>query len=154
MSNDTPNGVVSENKGGRPTKLTDELIAKAEMYLVDYMSNGDIVPTIAGLSVYLDIAKSSIYKYRDESDRFSDTLERIESLQESKLVNGGLLGDFNTTIAKLMLSNHGYSEKQQIDNTSSDGSMTPQAAPDYSRLSDDELRQYAELESKAASHKS
>lgn len=156
MNDDTPHGVVSEeaNKGGRPTKLTDELISKAEMYLTDYPSNGDIVPTIAGLSVYLDIAKSSIYKYRDESDRFSDTLERIESLQESKLVNGGLLGDFNATIAKLMLSNHGYSEKQVVDNTSSDGSMSPQAAPDYSRLSDDELRQYAELESKAASNKS
>ena len=126
MSNDTPHSAVSEevNKGGRPTKLTDELISKAEMYLTDYPSNGDIVPTVAGLSVYLDIAKSSIYKYRDESARFSDTLERIESLQESKLVNGGLLGDFNATIAKLMLSNHGYSEKQVVDNTSSDGSMS------------------------------
>lgn len=156
MNDDTSHGVVSDdiNKGGRPTKLTDELISKAEMYLTDYPSNGDIVPTVAGLSVYLDIAKSSIYKYRDESARFSDTLERIESLQESKLVNGGLLGDFNATIAKLMLSNHGYSEKQVVDNTSSDGSMSPQAAPDYSRLSDDELRQYAELESKAASDKS
>lgn len=126
MNDDTPHGVVSDdiNKGGRPTKLTDELISKAEMYLTDYPSNGDIVPTVAGLSVYLDIAKSSIYKYRDESARFSDTLERIESLQESKLVNGGLLGDFNATIAKLMLSNHGYSEKQVVDNTSSDGSMS------------------------------
>lgn len=127
MSDDMPNSVVNEdiNKGGRPTKLTDELISKAEMYLTDYQSNGDIVPTVAGLSVYLDIAKSSIYKYRDESTRFSDTLERIESLQESKLVNGGLMGDFNATIAKLMLSNHGYSEKQVVDNTSSDGSMSP-----------------------------
>lgn len=44
--------------------------------------------------------------------------------------------------------------KDVIDHQSSDGSMTPQAAPDYSRLSDDELRQYAELESKAASDKS
>lgn len=47
-----------------------------------------------------------------------------------------------------------YGDKQQIDNTSSDGSMTPLAVPDYSRLSDDELRKYAELESKAASDKS
>ena len=127
MNDDMLDGIVNEdiNKGGRPTKLTDELISKAEMYLTDYPSNGDIVPTVAGLSVYLDVAKSSIYKYRDESDRFSDTLERIESLQESKLVNGGLMGDFNATIAKLMLSNHGYSEKQVVDNTSSDGSMTP-----------------------------
>lgn len=125
MSNDTPHSAVSEevNKGGRPTKLTDELIAKAEMYLVDYMSNDDIVPSVAGLSCYLDVAKSSIYKYRDESPRFSDTLERIESLQEKMLLKGGLMGDFNPTITKLMMSNHGYSEKQQVDNTSSDGSM-------------------------------
>lgn len=127
MNDDTPHGVVSEevNKGGRPTKLTDELIAKAEMYLVDYMSNDDIVPSVAGLSCYLDVAKSSIYKYRDESPRFSDTLERIESLQEKMLLKGGLMGDFNPTITKLMMSNHGYSEKQQVDNTSSDGSMVP-----------------------------
>ncbi len=146
MTNEALDSVVSDdiNKGGRPTKLTDELISKAEMYLTDYPSNGDIVPTVAGLSIYLDIAKSSIYKYRDESDRFSDTLERIESLQESKLVNGGLLGDFNATIAKLMLSNHGYSEKQVVDNTSSDGSMsppqplTPDAAKAISKDLDDE----------------
>lgn len=127
MSNDTPHSAVSEevNKGGRPTKLTDELIAKAEMYLVDYMSNDDIVPSVAGLSCYLDVAKSSIYKYRDEDARFSDTLERIESLQEKMLLKGGLMGDFNPTITKLMMSNHGYSEKQQVDNTSSDGSMAP-----------------------------
>lgn len=146
MKDDMLDGMVSDdiNKGGRPTKLTDELISKAEMYLTDYPSNGDIVPTVAGLSIYLDIAKSSIYKYRDESARFSDTLERIESLQESKLVNGGLLGDFNATIAKLMLSNHGYSEKQVVDNTSSDGSMsppqplTPESAKAISKDLDDE----------------
>lgn len=116
---------VEVDKGGRPTKLTDELIAKAEMYLVDYMSNEDIVPSVAGLSVYLDIAKSSIYKYKAENARFSDTLERIESKQEQMLLKGGLMGDFNPTITKLMMSNHGYSEKQHIDNTSSDGSMKP-----------------------------
>lgn len=124
MSNDVPEG-VELGKGGRPTKLTDELIAKAEMYLVDYMSNEDIVPSVAGLSVYLDVAKSSIYKYKSENARFSDTLERIESKQEQMLLKGGLMGDFNATITKLMMSNHGYSEKQQIDNTSSDGSMSP-----------------------------
>ena len=127
MKDDMLDGIVSEevNKGGRPTKLTDELISKAEMYLVDYMSNDDIVPSVAGLSCYLDVAKSSIYKYRDEDARFSDTLERIESLQEKMLLKGGLMGDFNPTITKLMMSNHGYSEKQQVDNTSSDGSMAP-----------------------------
>jgi hypothetical protein len=123
MSNDASNDV--KDKGGRPTKLTDELIAKAEMYLTDYPSNDDIVPTVAGLACYLNIPRSSLYNYKGQDYRLLDTLERIEQLQEKMLVKGGLLGDFNPTITKLMMSNHGYSEKAQVDNVSSDGSMTP-----------------------------
>lgn len=123
MSNDASNDV--KDKGGRPTKLTDELKAKAEMYLTDYLSNEDIVPSVAGLACYLDIAKSTVYKYKEEDEQFSDTLSRIESLQERLLLKGGLLGDFNPTITKLMMSNHGYSDKAQVDNVSSDGSMKP-----------------------------
>jgi hypothetical protein len=41
------------------------------------------------------------------------------------LIDGGLIGDFNPTITKLMLTKHGYSDKQEVDNKSSDGSMTP-----------------------------
>jgi len=41
------------------------------------------------------------------------------------LVNKGLTGDFNATITKLMLANHGYSEKQSIDHQLSDSSMSP-----------------------------
>lgn len=123
MSNDASNDV--KDKGGRPTKLTDELKAKAELYLTDYLSNEDIVPSVAGLACYLDIAKSTVYKYKEEDEQFSDTLSRIESLQERLLLKGGLLGDFNPTITKLMMSNHGYSDKAQIDNVSSDGSMKP-----------------------------
>lgn len=125
MNDDTPHGVVSENKVGRPSQLTPELISKAAMYLTDYTSNGDIVPTVAGLACYLDIPRSSIYNYKGQSNELLDTLEKLEQIQESKLVNGGLLGDFNATIAKLMLSNHGYSDKQEVDNKSSDGSMKP-----------------------------
>lgn len=34
------------------------------------------------------------------------------------LINGGLQSDFSAGIAKLMLANHGYNEKQAIDHTS------------------------------------
>jgi len=40
------------------------------------------------------------------------TLSRIATNQEFRLLNGGLLGDFNPAITKLALANHGYSEKQ------------------------------------------
>ena len=60
------------------------------------------------------------------------------------LINGGLMGDFNASIAKVMMTKHGYSDKQEIDNTSSDGSMsppqplTPDAAKAISKDLDDE----------------
>lgn len=123
MSNEASNDV--KDKGGRPSQLTPELIAKAELYLTDYMSNDDIVPSVAGLACYLDIPRSSLYNYKGQSDRLLDTIERIEQLQEKLLLKGGLLGDFNPTITKLMMSNHGYSDKQEVDNRSSDNSMRP-----------------------------
>lgn len=123
MSNEASNDV--KDKGGRPFKMTDELIAKAELYLTDYMSNDDIVPSVAGLACYLGVTRKTIYNHKDKNERLLHTLEMIEQIQEKLLLKGGLLGDFNPTITKLMMSNHGYSDKAQIDNVSSDGSMKP-----------------------------
>ncbi len=115
---------------GCPSKLTNELIAKAKEYLYGgYESFGDVVPSVAGLSCYLAIARSTTYEYAKHDSvqgrEFSDIVEGILSLQENKLINGGLKGDFNASIAKLMLAKHGYSEKQEVDHTSSDNSMSP-----------------------------
>ena len=116
MNNRASNDVKS-NKG-RPTKLTPELKAKAREYLHDFRSNEDIIPSIAGLACYLDIARSTLYEYRDKDDDFSDILERVEQKQEQMLINGGLMSDFNATITKLMMTKHGYSDKQDVDHTS------------------------------------
>jgi len=40
-------------------------------------------------------------------------------------VNRGLDGTFNAAITKLILHNHGYSEKQELAHTSPDESMSP-----------------------------
>ncbi|HCH26999.1 MAG TPA: hypothetical protein DEV38_07455 [Psychrobacter sp.] len=113
------------NVGGCPSKLDDELIAKAEEYIYDFRSNDDIVPSVAGLACYLEISRSSVYNYKDKSNRFLDIVERVELLQEKMLINGGLKGDFNAAITKLMMAKRGYSDSQVVDNTSSDGSMSP-----------------------------
>lgn len=115
---------------GCPSKLTNELIAKAKEYLYGgYKENEcQVIPSIAGLACYLGIARSTVYEYgKQDSDlgrEFSDTLDGIMAFQEMKLINSGLTGDFNATITKLMLANHGYSEKQEVDHQSSDGSMS------------------------------
>lgn len=116
---------------GCPSKLTDELIAKAKNYLYGGYKEyeNSVIPSIAGMACYLGIARSTVYEYaKQDSDlgrEFSDTLEGVMAMQELKLINSGLSGEFNPTITKLMMANHGYSEKQEIDHQSSDGSMSP-----------------------------
>lgn len=122
---------------GRPTKLNDELIAKAKEYVYDFRSNDDIIPSVAGLACYLDIARSTIYKYKDENPDFSDILERIEQLQEKMLINGGLMGDFNAPITKLMMTKHGYSDKQDVDHTTGGKEIKAGLGHFYGRGDDD-----------------
>jgi len=111
---------------GRPSKLTDEVLAAAAEYAGGgYIGHNEVIPTIEGLAACLSVARSSIYKWRDESTEFSDILEGILATQAKTLVNSGLMGDFNSTITKLMLTKHGYSDKIEQDVTSSDNSLRP-----------------------------
>jgi IS30 family transposase len=109
---------------GRPTKMTQELEFMIEDYLNSYQDLDQVVPTIVGLCSYINISKSTVYKWKEEnkSQILSDTLERIEEVQCVKLINGGLSNKFNSAITKLLLANHGFTEKVQQDNISSDGS--------------------------------
>ena len=104
---------------GRPLKYNDKVLKDTKNYLDNYGKFGDAVPSIAGLACVLHIAKSTIYDWatHKEKKEFSDTLREIEARQEQKLVSMGLMGTFNPTITKLMLSNHGYHEKQEIEQT-------------------------------------
>ncbi len=118
--------MTSKAQRGRPTKLDDELKAKAEKYLNGgHLQRGDVVPSIAGLARYLNVARQTVTNFGEQDSDFLGTLESIKAEQERLLLNNGLTGDFNSTIAKLALTNHGYSDKAQVDNTSSDGSMSP-----------------------------
>lgn len=112
-------------QGGRPEKYSEELQETADSYIHGWESLGDVIPSHAGLCCYLGIARSTLYLWRDKYPRFSDTLSAIEVMQERIALNGGLSNSFNATITKLVLANHGYTDKVQQDLTSSDGTMTP-----------------------------
>ncbi len=105
----------------RPTKLTDELTAKAAEYLDRYEELEEPVPSVAGLACFLKVARSSIYLWSKGEGPFSDIVDDIHSKQEQKLLTGGLLGNYNPSIAKLMLTKHGYSDKQQQEVSGPDG---------------------------------
>ncbi|MCJ1694645.1 DNA-packaging protein [Rathayibacter caricis] len=103
----------------RPTKLTEELVERAEKYIGE-MARFEL-PSHVGLAIYLDVAESSLYLWRDvDSDlgrQFSETLANIKTFQHYQALNKGLNGEWNSTIVKLVLANHGYVEKRETDLT-------------------------------------
>lgn len=102
-----------KHPGGRPTVVTDELIAQANAYVYNCEVNGTL-PTVEQLAYELKVARSTIY----ENDQFSDTLEQLKQIQAHMLIANGLMGTYNSTIAKLLLSSaHGYVEKQAVEHS-------------------------------------
>jgi hypothetical protein len=67
----------------RPTKLTKELVERAEKYIGE-MARFEL-PSNVGLAIYLDVAESSLYLWRDVDSplghRFSETLGTIQTFQ-------------------------------------------------------------------------
>ena len=111
---------------GRPTKLTDALIEKAAKYATnDYMLQGEVIPTIEGLAVFLNVSRKTLYNWKAENEEFLHILDDLMARQAKELLSNGLRGDFNPTITKLILTKHGYSDRVEQDVTSSDGALAP-----------------------------
>jgi len=118
---------------GRPNKYKPAILKKAQEYLENCVdeeedwvkSQGDKstsyehrvkvkLPSIEGLALYLGIHRSTVYEWADTYEEFSDILEKILAEQAQRLVNMGLSGDYNPTIAKLILTKHGYSDRTDV----------------------------------------
>lgn len=101
--------------GGRPSKVTAELLERASNYINVYTDLGEVIPTVEGLACYVDLSTDTLYERKE----FSDNLIQIKRLQGKELINKGLEGKFNSTIAKMLLnSKHGVIEKTNTDLTS------------------------------------
>lgn len=111
----------------RPVEYSEEVLQLAEEYLATYEQKGEAVPTVVGLCRHINRARSTVYEWASHSDKpeFSDIVTRVSELQELKLINGGLRGELNPQITKTMMAKHGYSDRQEIDHRSGDGSMSP-----------------------------
>jgi hypothetical protein len=93
------------------------MFAKIREYIDKEYKIDETVPTIAGLAVFLDVDRKTIYNWIESNKRFFHIAERLMSIQEKKLLTGGLLNKYNSTTVKLMLTKHGYKDesKQSID---------------------------------------
>lgn len=125
------NQYAKGNKGGGQTKYTPELMELAHRYLEEYETVHDqAIPSAVGLAKVLKVAQSTVYKWAEEEDKeLSEILGKLKDLQHETLVSKGLKGEFNSTITKLILTKHGYSDKQELTADIND----------YSQLSPDEL---------------
>jgi len=104
--------------GGRPTKFSDEVLEKAEDYLKNYRELGDMIPSVVGLADELCVSVKTLYNWSEKHPQFLHMLERINSRQHRVLLSGGLSGEMNSNITKLVLAKHDYSDKTQTDVTS------------------------------------
>lgn len=130
------------NPVGRPTKYDDSFPGKVDEYLLQcrdeiyefQSTRGEksdsfqekirvSLPTYEGLSKFLGVNVDTLYEWKDKYPKFSESLSKVKSEQKNRLLNNGLSGTYNPTIAKLILaSNHNMRDKQDI---TTDGKELP-----------------------------
>jgi hypothetical protein len=122
---------------GRPTEYSPKVLKDARAYLAEcedeeydwtktdgaqstsYEHRVKVkLPSIEGLARHLKVHRDTLYEWEKQHVEFSDILEQVRAIQAERLINKGLSGDYNPTITKLMLTKHGYSDKQETDLTS------------------------------------
>jgi hypothetical protein len=104
-------------KVGRPSTYTKVMPQKA----IDYANGGytkqkRAIPTIEGFALSIGSPTKTLYRWAENHDEFRHALDVIKDTQREILLTSGLVGDFNPTIAKLVLSaNHGMNERTEHD---------------------------------------
>lgn len=149
---------------GRPTDYNEEILTRSIEYIdscedesravVTMQGDGYTkydeklvvkLPTIEGLARYLKIHRSTLYAWQKEHSEFSDIIEELQQKQAERLLSNGLSGDYNSTIAKVLLTKHGYTDKTEVDQKST----IKDERIDPTQLTEDELRILAEIQRKS-----
>lgn len=119
---------------GRPKEYKEEYVDKVDEYLEVCQDEEDEfhrtrgeksdsydriikakLPTIEGFARFIDVAVSTLYLWKEEYSDFSEALEKIMVEQRERLINKGVSGEYNSTIAKLILSaNHGMRDSTDV----------------------------------------
>jgi hypothetical protein len=73
------------------------------------------LPTQEGLALELGIATRTLQKWGKKYEGIGHILEKINQTQVVRMFNRGLSGDYNATIAKLLLAKHGYKDESKVE---------------------------------------
>jgi len=107
----------------RPTKYTPELLDKADDYLNNWIGRR-LFPSHQDMCLQLKISESTLYDWAGKHEEFSEILARVKLTQFVVTMDGGMSGEMNANLVKLLMGKHGLSDKSVVDQTSSDGSMS------------------------------
>jgi hypothetical protein len=114
---------MTKNKGGRPTKYNEGMIEK----VIDYYSQPLFIyeevevatatgvktvmqkipnefPIVEGFCDLVGIDKATFYNWCDAHPSFFDAYKQCKAKQARRLVTHGLMGTYNASITRLMLS--------------------------------------------------
>lgn len=91
---------------GRPSIYDASTVAKAVSSYIASAHKNKLLPTVEGLAVHMQVARDTIYDWDSKYPEFSDILEQMKAAQASQLIQNALVGNYNSTITKLLLSKH------------------------------------------------
>lgn len=123
----------AKHPGGRPTTYDPAYCDEADVYLAEcqdtydefHKTRGDKtdtyeripvvkLPTYEGFCQHINTPYETIMDWREVHPEFKAALNRIKLAQKKRLIEGGVAGTYNPTIAKLILSaNHGMNETSE-----------------------------------------
>lgn len=102
--------------------------------LVTYQGEGSIIEvpkmramTIDGICVWLGITRETWCQYRKRED-LSDVIDYVDGVMKNQKVAGAAAGLLN---ANIIAREVGLRDTQEVDHTSSDGSMSPKGLADF-----------------------
>jgi hypothetical protein len=127
-----------KHPGGRPLTYSKDIIEKAKEY-VDKCEDEEYerirtegtasttyelklkvkLPTIEGMALYLGVRRETLYDWESKYKEFSNIIDKLRQKQADTLISKGLSGDYNPTIAKVLLTKHGY--REGLEQTGKDG---------------------------------
>lgn len=104
-------------KTGRPKEYTDEVISKEAKELLQYVENTEL-PLIQEFTYNKKYNRAKLSELSNNNIEFRNALDKLKEKQHNTLVSRSLAGDYNPTIAMLLLkNNHGYKDKQDVEHS-------------------------------------
>ena len=104
------------NKGGRPTKYTNDYPEKVYEFLGECKEK-DIIPLLIDFCRKVGLKQSEISKYANRYPRFNKAILALKTESESYLLHKGLARKVDPNFAKFILAaNYGYVETSKTIN--------------------------------------